>query len=132
MLLARYVIGDSVRRRLAGRPRWQTAQASIDRGVERDGWFFLLLVRLTPVLPFFLINLGMGLTRIRWWTYTWVTQLGMLPSTFIVVSAGAEAGDVSSFRELASLERFWPLMVLVLLAVALRILAASYLRRHPA
>jgi uncharacterized membrane protein YdjX (TVP38/TMEM64 family) len=130
-LLARYVFRDSLRRRVAARPRWQAALDALDRGVERDGWFYLLLVRLTPVLPFFLINLGMGLTRIRPRTYWWATQLGMLPSTLVVVSAGAEVGEITSFRELASFERLWPLTLLVLVPIALRIAAGRYLRRHP-
>src|SRR5262245_11743325 len=130
-LLARYVFRDSLRRRVAARPRWHAALDALDRGVERDGWFYLLLVRLTPVLPFFLINLGMGLTRIRPRTYWWATQLGMLPSTLVVVSAGAEVGQITSFRELASFERLWPLMLLVLIPIALRIAAGRYLRRHP-
>ena len=102
----------------------------MDRGVERDGWFYLLLIRMTPVFPFFMVNLGMGLTHIRSWTYTWATQLGMLPMTFVVVSAGAEVGEVNSFRELASLERLWPLMALAAIPLSLRILAGRYLRRH--
>ena len=131
MLTARYVARDSLRRRAAARPRWQKSVAALDRGVEQDGWFYLLLIRLTPAFPFFVVNVGMGLTRIRAWTYTWVTYLGMIPSTFVVVSAGAEVGEVTSFRELASFERLWPLMLLVLIPIGLRLAAGRYLRRHP-
>lgn len=131
MLATRYVLHDAIRRRVAARPRWQAAVTALDRGIERDGWFYLLLVRLAPAFPFFLVNVGMGLTRIRPWTYTWATQLGMLPVTFVVVSAGAEVGEVTSFRELASFKRLWPLLALVALAVALRLAAGRYLRRHP-
>jgi uncharacterized membrane protein YdjX (TVP38/TMEM64 family) len=131
MLVARYVLGDSIRRRLATRPRWQAGLTALDRGIERDGGFYLLLIRLTPVLPFFMVNVGMGLTRIRLWTYVWATQLGMLPTTFVVVSAGAEVGSVTSFRELASFDRVWPLMALVLIPIGLRLAAGRYLRRQP-
>jgi uncharacterized membrane protein YdjX (TVP38/TMEM64 family) len=130
MLIARYVLRDSIRRPLEARPRWKRAVEAIDRGVERDGGFYLLLIRLTPVFPFFLVNLGLGLTRIRPWTYWWATQLGMLPMSFVVVSVGAEIGDVASFRELARFERLWPLALLVLIAIGLRIAAGHYLRRH--
>jgi uncharacterized membrane protein YdjX (TVP38/TMEM64 family) len=81
------------------------------------------------VFPFFMVNLGMGLTRIRVWTYWWATQLGMLPMSFAVVSAGAEMGEINSFRELASIERLWPLMLLVLIPIGLRVAARRYLRR---
>lgn len=132
MLVARYVLGDSIRRRAARNPRWQSALAALDRGVERDGWFYLLLIRLTPVFPFFLVNVGMGLTHIRVRTYTWATQLGMLPTTFVVVGAAAEVGEVHSFRELASFERLWPLTALLLVPIGLRLLAGRYLRRRAA
>ena len=132
MLAARYVVGDSLRARFAMWPRWNGALAAMDRGIERDGWFYLLLIRLTPIFPFFLVNLGMGLTRIRVWTYVWATQLGMLPMSFVVVSAGAEVGDASSFRELASFERLWPLMALAIVPIALRLVATYYLRRRSA
>lgn len=132
MLTARYVLRDSVRRWIERRPRWQAAVAALDRGIERDGWFYLLLIRLTPAFPFFVVNVGMGLTRIRTWTYIWVTQLGMLPVTFVVVSAGAAVGEATSFRELASFERLWPLTALLSIPIGLRLLAGRYLRRHAA
>jgi uncharacterized membrane protein YdjX (TVP38/TMEM64 family) len=132
MLAARYVVGDAVRRWVARRARRREALAALDRGVERDGWFYLLLIRLTPAFPFFLVNVGMGLTRIRLWTYAWATQLGMLPVTFVVVSAGTAVGEVTSFRELAGFERLWPLTALLVIPLGLRLLARRYLRRHPA
>ena len=132
MLAGRYVLRDTVRRWIGHRPRWQAAVAALDRGIERDGWFYLLLIRLTPAFPFFVVNLGMGLTRIRTRTYTWVTQLGMLPVTFVVVSAGAAVGEATSFRELASFERLWPLTALFSIPVGLRLLAGRYLRRRAA
>jgi uncharacterized membrane protein YdjX (TVP38/TMEM64 family) len=82
------------------------------------------------MFPFFVVNVGMGLTRLPSWTYTWVTYVGIIPATFVVVSAGAEVGEVTSFRELASFRRLWPLLALVLLAVALRVAAGRYLRRR--
>lgn len=130
MLIARYVLSESLRRRIASRPRWQKILDSLDRGIKRDGWFYMLLIRLTPVLPFFGVNLGMGLSRIRATTYYWTTQLGMLPSTFLMVSAGAEVGEIQSFRELASLEHLWPLILLMIVPVAMKILAGRYLQRN--
>jgi len=130
MLTARYLLRDSIRRRLESRPRWSRALEAFDRGIERDGWFYLLLIRLTPVFPFFLINILAGLTRIRSSTYWWTTQLGMLPMTFVVVSAGAEVGEAESFRDLLSFERLWPLGLLVVVAIGLRVIAGQYLYRR--
>jgi hypothetical protein len=54
----------------------------------------------------------------------------MLPATFVVVSAAATVGEVTSFRELASFERLWPLTALLLVPIGLRLLAGRYLRRR--
>jgi uncharacterized membrane protein YdjX (TVP38/TMEM64 family) len=102
-LASRYLFRDLVRSRLG--PRLE----AIDRGVERDGAWYLLTLRLVPVFPFFLINAAMGLTRMPLSTYWWVTQLGMLPASIVFVNVGtqlgalAELGDVLSWRVLGSL-----------------------------
>jgi uncharacterized membrane protein YdjX (TVP38/TMEM64 family) len=86
-LAARYVFRDAIERRFGGRLR---------EGVERDGAFYLFLLRLVPLVPFFVVNAGMGLTRIRTWTYYWVSQLGMLAGTFLFANAGARLAAVQS------------------------------------
>lgn len=68
----------------------------INRGVEKEGAFYLFSVRLIPVFPFFVINLVMGLTRMPLRTFFWVSQLGMLPGTFVFVNAGKELGQIES------------------------------------
>ncbi|MCW7555643.1 FAD-dependent oxidoreductase [Endozoicomonas gorgoniicola] len=67
---------------------------TINKGVKKDGAFYLVSLRLIPVVPFFVINLVMGLTPIRVWTFYWVSQLGMLPGTVVYVNAGAQLGQV--------------------------------------
>ncbi len=67
---------------------------AINRGVAKDGAFYLLSLRLIPVFPFWLINLLMGLTPLKARTYFWVSQLGMLPATLVYVNAGAELGNI--------------------------------------
>lgn len=89
-LSSRYLFGDLVQRRLSGRLE------AINRGLETDGAFYLLTLRLVPLFPFFVVNLLMGLTRIRVSTFWWVSQLGMLPATIIYVNAGTELGQVQS------------------------------------
>lgn len=67
---------------------------AINRGVDKDGAFYLFTLRLVPVFPFFVINLLMGLTPIRWFVYYLVSQLGMLPATIVYVNAGSQLGNV--------------------------------------
>jgi len=68
---------------------------TINDGVEKDGPFYLFTLRLIPVVPFFVINLVMGLMPIRAWTFYWVSQLGMLAGTAVFVNAGAQLGQLN-------------------------------------
>tara|TARA_R110000868_G_scaffold175888_8_gene413151 strand:- start:6320 stop:8419 length:2100 start_codon:yes stop_codon:yes gene_type:complete len=69
---------------------------AINQGVEKEGALYLLTLRLVPVFPFFLINLGMGVTRMKVSTFMWVSQLGMLPGTFVYVNAGSQLSQLES------------------------------------
>ena len=51
--------------------------------MAREGAFYLFALRLVPIFPFFIINLLMGLTPIRTWTFYWVSQVGMLAATLV-------------------------------------------------
>lgn len=68
--------------------------ATINQGVKKDGAFYLATLRLIPAIPFFVINLVMGLTPMKATTFYWVSQLGMLPGTIVYVNAGAQLGLV--------------------------------------
>ena len=70
--------------------------ASLNRGFERDGAFYLFSLRLVPVFPFFVINLITGLLPIPTWRFYWVSQLGMLPATAVYVNAGTQLGQLES------------------------------------
>lgn len=95
-LAARFVLRDTVQRRFARRLE------AINRGVERDGAFYLFALRLVPVFPFFVINLVMGLTPLRTLTFYWVSQVGMLPATLVYVNAGTQLGQIDSLAGLLS------------------------------
>ena len=75
-----------------------TGCAAINAGVEREGAFYLFTLRLVPAFPFFVINLLMGLTPIRTWTFYWVSQLGMLLGTVVYVNAGTQLAQIESLR----------------------------------
>lgn len=95
-LAARYVLRDSVQQRFSAR------LAEIDKGIAKDGAFYLFTLRLVPLVPFFVINLLMGLTRMRAWTFYWVSQLGMLAGTIVYVNAGTQLGRIESLRGILS------------------------------
>nr|WP_220128115.1 bifunctional TVP38/TMEM64 family protein/FAD-dependent oxidoreductase [Halomonas kenyensis] len=74
----------------------------INAGIRREGAFYLFTLRLIPLFPFFVINLVVGLTRMRLWTFYWVSQLGMLPGTAVFVNAGRELGNLESLSAILS------------------------------
>jgi len=76
--------------------------AAINRGVEKEGAFYLFALRLVPAFPFFVINLVMGLTPMKTRTFYWVSQLGMLAGTIVYVNAGTQIAQIDSLAGLAS------------------------------
>ncbi len=95
-LSARYLLGEWVQTKFGAR------MESINKGVEKDGAFYLFSLRLLPVVPFFVVNLLMGLTKMKTLTFYWVSQLGMLAGTFVYVAAGTELGKIDSLRGILS------------------------------
>lgn len=95
-LLARHLLRGPVRNRFGSR------LGAIDRGIEREGGLYLFALRLVPLFPFFLVNLGMGLTRLPLATYVWISWLGMLPGTAVYVNAGTQLASVDSSAGLLS------------------------------
>jgi pyruvate/2-oxoglutarate dehydrogenase complex dihydrolipoamide dehydrogenase (E3) component len=81
-------------------------------GIEKEGSFYLFTLRLVPVFPFFLINLLMGLTKMRTLTYYWVSQVGMLAGTVIYVNAGTQLAAIDSLQGIVSLPIFLSLAAL--------------------
>jgi uncharacterized membrane protein YdjX (TVP38/TMEM64 family) len=96
MLIARKVLGEVVQRRFAGQLE------SVNRGLARDGGFYLFSIRMVPLFPFFVVNLVMGLTPIRTWTFYWVSQVGMLAGTFVYVFAGTQLAGVEEVSDVLS------------------------------
>jgi pyruvate/2-oxoglutarate dehydrogenase complex dihydrolipoamide dehydrogenase (E3) component/uncharacterized membrane protein YdjX (TVP38/TMEM64 family) len=96
MLVARFVLGETVQARFGDKLK------AINEGVDKDGAFYLFALRLVPLFPFFVINLVMGLTRIRTWTFYWVSQLGMLAGTLVYVNVGTQLAQIDSLKGILS------------------------------
>jgi len=107
-LSSRYVLRDWVQGKFGERLR------AVDDGLEKDGAFYLFTLRLIPVFPFFVINLLMGLTRIKTGTFFWVSQIGMLPATIVFVNAGTQISRIDGTAGLLS-----PTLIASFVALAL-------------
>ncbi len=108
-LLSRYLFRESVQSRFA------RTLNSINAGIDRDGAFYLFALRLVPAFPFFAINLAMGLTSLRLWTFFWVSQLGMLAGTIVYVNAGTQLAQIESASGIFSSEIILSFLLLAML-----------------
>ena len=95
-LTARFLLRDWVQEKFGEKLK------AINRGVEEEGAFYLLTLRLVPAFPFFMINLLMGLTPIRTVVYFFVSQVGMFPGTVVYVNAGTQLGELESVSGILS------------------------------
>jgi uncharacterized membrane protein YdjX (TVP38/TMEM64 family) len=97
-LVARFLLRDYVQNKFGDKLN------AINKGVENEGSFYLFTLRLVPVFPFFVINLAMGLTPIKTLAFYLVSQVGMLPGTFVYVNAGTQIGKLESLKGILSPE----------------------------
>jgi pyruvate/2-oxoglutarate dehydrogenase complex dihydrolipoamide dehydrogenase (E3) component/uncharacterized membrane protein YdjX (TVP38/TMEM64 family) len=95
-LAARFALGESVQKKFGAR------MAEINKGVEKEGAFYLFTLRLVPLVPFFVINLLMGLTKMKVWTFFWVSQIGMFLGTIVFVNAGTQLAKIDSLKGILS------------------------------
>jgi len=96
MIAARFILRDSVSRRFSNHIK------RIDDGIEKEGAFYLFTLRLVPVVPFFVINLLMGLTKISVPVFFVVSQVGMLAGTVVFVNAGTQLAKIESLSGVLS------------------------------
>jgi uncharacterized membrane protein YdjX (TVP38/TMEM64 family) len=94
--VSRFILRDWVQAKIGDKLK------TVNEGVEKEGAFYLFTLRLIPVFPFWLINLGMGLTKMPLKTFYWVSQIGMLAGTAVYVNAGKELGKIDSLSGILS------------------------------
>ena len=102
---------------------------TINQGIENEGAFYLFTMRLIPALPFFVINLAMGLTKMRLWTFYWVSQLGMLAGTMVYVNAGKELAKIDSLAGILSPSLIVSFIILGLFPLTVKKLMGWYQKR---
>lgn len=113
---ARFMLGDSIRTRFADRLK------VIEEGIRQDGAFYLLSLRLVPLIPFFVVNLLMGLTPIRVSVFYIVSQIGMLPGTLAFVFAGTQLNEITSLKGIVSPKLLLAFAIIGLMPLVLKLL----------
>lgn len=103
--------------------------APINRGIEKDGSFYLFSIRMVPLFPFFMVNLVMGLTPIKVWSFYIVSQIGMLVGTAVYVNAGSELAQITSLSGLVSAPVIFSFVLLGLFPLAAKFILGIIKRR---
>ena len=124
-LASRHVLADSVRKRFGQR------LAEVDRGIAKDGAFYLFTLRLIPAIPPAAINLLFGLTHMRTWTFYWVSQLGMLAGTIVYVNAGTQIAKIESASGILTPPVIGAFVLLGIFPLAAKKLIAYLKHRQP-
>jgi uncharacterized membrane protein YdjX (TVP38/TMEM64 family) len=122
-VVSRFLLREWVQRKFGDK------LAAINAGVEKEGAFYLFSLRLVPIFPFFVINLVMGLTPIRLFTFFWVSQIGMLAGTIVYVNAGKELAQIDSLSGILSPGVLISFAVLGLFPITMKKLLALYKRK---
>jgi pyruvate/2-oxoglutarate dehydrogenase complex dihydrolipoamide dehydrogenase (E3) component/uncharacterized membrane protein YdjX (TVP38/TMEM64 family) len=123
-LSSRYLLRDWVKARFGRRVE------AIDCGIERDGAFYLLTLRLIPAFPYFLVNLAMGLTAMRLVPFYLVSQVGMLPATLVYVNAGTQLARIESVSGILSPTLLGSFVLLGLFPLLARFAVGAWRRRR--
>lgn len=122
-LSARFILRDWVQDKFGER------LDAINRGIERDGAFYLLSLRLVPIFPFFVINLVMGLTPIKAWTYYWVSQVGMLLGAAVYINAGTQLAQINSLGDVVSADLIGAFVLLGIMPIIAKFILSLLKRR---
>ena len=98
LLMSRFVLRDYVEK------KYSNYIEKINEGIKKDGIYYLFFLRLSPIFPFFIINLVFGLTKMRAFTFYIVSQIGMFIGTIIFVNAGVQLSRINKISDILSIE----------------------------
>ena len=117
-MVSRYLIRKSIEKRVLKNKKFQ----SIDNEIDEQGWKIVILARLSPIIPFFLLNYALGITKIRFIHFIFASWVGMIPGTTVYVLMGTMGGAFINGKK-SSFE--WLLLGMGLIATILVTLLIS-------
>ena len=113
-LSARFLFAETIERKFANQI------SAINQGIDKDGAFYLFSLRLVPVVPFFVINVVMGLTRLPVWTFFWVSAVGMLGGAAVYANAGTQLAQINNLSDIASFKLLLSFALLGIFPITVR------------
>ena len=113
-LLSRYLFKDLVQ------AKYKKYLIKVNQNIKEEGLLYLLFLRLSPIFPFFIINLTFGLTHMKWTNFYWISQLGMLPATILFVNAGNQLSQINNLEDILTIKVIMSLSAIGLLPIITR------------
>ena len=123
-LFSRFMFRDAVQK------KFSSHLETINTGIEEEGSFYLFTLRLIPVVPFFVVNLLMGLSGIKTFVFYWVSQIGMLPGTAVFVNAGNQLAQIDTLKDILSPTLLFAFALLGIFPIVAKKLIAFYKSRN--
>lgn len=118
-LVVRYLLGSYLQARFASK------LVRFNQLISKRGWLFLLMLRCLPLIPFAMVNILAGLTKISFSTFVWTTMVGVIPTGIIFTYAGKQLGTIKNFNDIFT-PSIWGALVLLMCAVCLPVIINRY------
>ena len=119
-LISRYLFKDIFQE------KYKKYLVRVNLGIKKEGLLYLLFLRLSPIFPFFLINLTFGLTQMKWTNFYWISQLGMLPATVLFVNAGNQLSQINNLEDILTMKVIVSLSAIGLLPIVTKRIYEKY------
>ena len=123
-LLSRYLFKDLVQ------GKYKKYLSKVNKGIKEEGLLYLFFLRLSPIFPFFIINLTFGLTNMKWTNFYWISQLGMLPATILFVNAGKQLSQINNLEDILTMKVIISLSAIGLLPIITKRIYERFKTKH--
>ena len=123
-LLSRYLFKDLFQ------GKYKKYLSKVNQGIKEEGLLYLFFLRLSPIFPFFIINLTFGLTNMKWTNFYWISQLGMLPATILFVNAGKQLSQINNLEDILTMKVIISLSAIGLLPIITKRIYERFKTKH--
>lgn len=123
-LLSRYLFKDLIQE------KYKKYLSKVNQGIKEEGLLYLFFLRLSPIFPFFIINLTFGLTNMKWTNFYWISQLGMLPATILFVNAGKQLSQINNLEDILTMKVIISLSAIGLLPIITKRIYERFKTKH--
>ena len=123
-LLSRYLFKDLFQ------GKYKKYLSKVNQGIKEEGLLYLFFLRLSPIFPFFIINLTFGLTNMKWINFYWISQLGMLPATILFVNAGKQLSQINNLEDILTMKVIISLSAIGLLPIITKRIYGRFKTKH--